>query len=435
MQDSSLMESPYQFRAIISRAAAGIAFALLLAGPASFLILEDAGGIVWATSLLGGLAVACMSRGWWPELIGNGRPVMFCLGILLLYLAIPLFSYLLVDDSDFAKSRISRQFLLVGTPFVLLLLWWLRLGLRAVLALIALNAVLFGAYAYCHVWLDPGRVAGSVHAVHFGNLSLFLGFASLALLSSGHYGWRILAVAGMILGSAASMLAGARGGWLAVPILSVVTLIMVSRVFKLKPPVIYGMVGLTVLVLAGLSHTGVVRQRIDKVQQNLAQLELTESNWLNNSVGVRILMWEQAWLEIRRAPLLGTGFSGYRDRMQAAVESGLLPQDMLDFATEPHNEYLYQWLTRGALGLSVFLLCLVGAGWYLSSWLLRGDSSRTAVAQVGLSLVAIIAIGGLTITVIDQRDVIRFLGWVLALLLYCVWLCGKESGTRQAPVV
>jgi O-antigen ligase len=121
--------------------------------------------------------------------------------------------------------------------------------------------------------------------------------------------------------------------------------------------------------------------------------------------------------------------------MQAAVESGLLPQDMLDFATEPHNEYLYQWLTRGALGLSVFLLCLVGAGWYLSSWLLRGDSSRTAVAQVGLSLVAIIAIGGLTITVIDQRDVIRFLGWVLALLLYCVWLCGKESGTRQAPVV
>lgn len=409
--------------------------ALLVLGPVSFLILDDAGGIIWAASVLAGLGVACTARQkWWPDLRENGRPVIYCLGILALYLALPLLSYLLIDGSDFAKSRVTRQFLLLGTPFVLLLLWWLRLSLRTVLALIAINAAAFGIYAFCYAWLDPGRVEGSVHAVHFGNLSLFLGFASLGLLAvADHYGWRILAVAGVILGGTASVLAGARGGWLAAPLLFAVTLIMVTRAFRLQRTLVIGMIGLTILVLAGLWHTEAVQQRIDKVEQNLEQLKLAESKWLNNSVGVRILMWEQAWLEIRGAPLLGSGFSGYRDRMQTAVESGALPKDMLDFATEPHNEYLYQWLTRGAFGLAVFVLSLAVAGWYFSGMLLRGDASRIAVAQVGLALVAIIAIGGLTITVIDQRAVIRFLGWILALLLYCIWLCGKERATGRGP--
>lgn len=436
-QDNRLMEPQFLFRFLATRAAAGVAMALLALGPVSFLILDDAGGIIWAASVLGGLAVACGARQrWWPELRENGRPVMYCLCMLALYLALPLLSYFLIDDSDFAKSRVTRQFLLLGTPFVLLLLWWLRPGLRMVLALIAFNAAFFGIYAFVYAWLDPGRVEGSVHAVHFGNLSLFLGFASLGLFAvAGRRGWRILAVASMILGGAASVLAGARGGWLAAPLLFAVTLIMLTRVFRLGRHVVFGMIVLTLLVVAGLWHTDAVRQRIDKVEQNLEQLELAESKWLDNSIGVRILMWEQAWLEIREAPLLGSGFSGYRDRMQTAVASGELPKDMLDFATEPHNEYLYQWLTRGAFGLTVFLLCLAGAAWYFSDLLLRGNSSQVAVAQVGLSLVAIIAVGGLTITVIDQRAVIRFLGWILALLLYCIWLCGKESAAGQIPEI
>jgi hypothetical protein len=79
----------------------------------------------------------------------------------------------------------------------------------------------------------------------------------------------------------------------------------------------------------------------------------------------------------------------------------------------------------------VFLLCLAGAGWHLFRLLLRGDTSQLAVAQAGLSLWAILLIGGLTITVIDQRAVIRCLAWAVALLMYCVWLYSREQTSRQ----
>jgi O-antigen ligase len=177
-------------------------------------------------------------------------------------------------------------------------------------------------------------------------------------------------------------------------------------------------------ILTGLWHIEIVQKRINRAHKDLVELA---ENDRSNSIGFRLVMWEQAWLEIREAPLLGTGFSGYSDRMETAVASGELDEEMLRFTNEPHNEYLYQWTTRGAAGLIIFLVCLTGAGWYFSRRLLSGNKFQLASSQVGLSLIIIIAVGGLTITVIDQRAVIRFLSWILALLMYCLWLDGKED--------
>jgi O-antigen ligase len=296
---------------------------------------------------------------------------------------------------------------------------------------IALNAVALGAYAFWFHESHAGRVDGVTHAVLFGDVSLFLSFASLALFfADRHIGWRVLAVAGVILGGSASVLSGARGGWVGVPILIVITLIAADRALKLKRSMVVAGAVFIILVLMGLWHTNAVQTRISQARHDLTQL--SKNNW-RNSLGLRVVMWEQAWKEIRESPLLGTGFSGYRSRIHEAVETGKLPEIMLKFATEPHNEYLYQWMTRGFPGLVVFLACLALAGWYFFRLLLYGDASRVAVGHVGLSLITVVAVSGLTITVIDQRAVIRFLVWIAALLMYCAWLCGKERTTGELP--
>ena len=397
--------------------------------PVSFMIVEDAGGVVWAVTVLIGMITTCLTyRGWWPEL-RSSRRFIWCLGGLALYLVMPVLSYFLVDGSEFAESRVMRQILLLGIPVIIVLFWWLRLRLQTVLILIALNASVFGIYSLWFFTVHHYRVDAVTHAVHFGNVGLFLGVATLALIPVvRHYGWRILAVGAATLGITASVLAGARGGWLAIPFLIVITLIMLTRAFKLKQYVVLGLVGLVVFVLAGLWQTKMVQNRITAAKNNIAQLSDTQAL---TSVSVRILIWEQAWLEIQEAPIKGAGFSGYRDRIHAGVESGHLSEKMLAFATEPHNEYLYQWVTRGVFGLMVFLLCLLGASWHFSRWLLFGNTSQMVIAHVGLSLITIVAVGGLTITVIDQRAVIRFLGWILAVLMYCVWQYGNENSARK----
>lgn len=416
---------------MMTRVAAYLAAALLIAGPASFLILEDAGSILWALTVLAGLIIACTAyREWWPEVV-KSRELLLCSGIMLLYLAMPLLSYFLIDDSEFALSRLKRQLMLLGIPFVFILLWWLCLRLRTVMIFIALNAVVFGVYA---VWFHEsraGRVDGVTHAVLFGNVSLFFSFASLALFFiSRQPCWRLLAVAGVILGGSASLLSGARGGWVAVPVLMVVALLATGRALKLKRSMVAVVTAFIILILVGLWHTHAVQTRVSQALHDWTQL--SENNW-RTSLGLRVAMWEQAWMEIRESPILGTGFSGYRSRILAAVETKKLPKVMLKFATEPHNEYLYQWMTRGFPGLFVFLMCLSLASWYFFRLLLYGGVSGVAVGHVGLSLTAVVAVSGLTITVIDERAVIRFLVWIVALLMYCAWLCGKERTAGKVP--
>lgn len=424
-RENLLTVSPFPFRAITRYAATWSALALLAVGPVSFLIIDRAGGVVWTLSMLAGLVIACVGyHRWWPEL-RESRLLAVSLGLLLVYLAMPVLSYLIVDGSEFAGSRVKRQFLLLAAPFVFLLLWWLRPRLLTVLVLIATNASVFGLYAMWFVYNQHSRASGVTHAVHFGNVSLILGFASLALIAeTNRYRWWILAVTGMALGIVGSALSGTRGDWVATPFLVGVALIMGIRVFKLKWYMIAGLVSLTIAGLIGVSQISIVQGRFAYTLKSFDQLL---QNQRSSSMGTRLVMWEQAWQEIREAPLLGAGYSGYRNRVHVAVKSGTLPKSMLLYATEPHNEYLYQWATRGALGLVVFLFCLLGSSWYFTGWLWRGDTSRIAVAHVGLSLVIVVAVGGLTITVVDERAVIRFLGWSLAVLIYCVWLCGKQE--------
>jgi O-antigen ligase len=294
-----------------------------------------------------------------------------------------------------------------------------------VLTIIALSAAAFGIYAIGFMFLHSERVYGATHAIHFGNAGLFLGFASLALLPiSRHYGLQILSVIGLASGICASVMSGSRGGWLAIPILIAISLIMAIRSLRLNRYAILGIVSLMMLIAVGLWQTNYVQSRIAAVQTDWT--ELGEFDPLN-AVEVRFLMWEQAWMEVRQAPLLGGGYSGYRNRVRTAVESGQLPKYMLAYSTEPHNEYLYQWATRGIIGLLFFLLGLTWMSGYFLKLLLHGDRNQVSIAQIGLSLVTIIAVAGLTISIIDQRDVIRFLGWILAVLMYCVWLLEIEN--------
>lgn len=428
-QDYSVAASSGRSRIAIAKIASWLAIALFASGPVSFLIIDDFGGVVWAVSMLAGFAVTVTThRRWWPEFRKN-KTLILCLAMLMMYLAIPLLNCFLVDGSDFAISRVKRQLLLIGIPFVFLLLWWLRLHLKTVLMIIALNASAFGIYALGFMFSHSERVYGATHAIHFGNVGLFLAFASLALFPiSRHRGPRILAVAGMILGVCASVLSGSRGGWLAVPILIFITLIMANRSLRLNRSLILKIAGLTVLVAVGLWQTNYIQKRIVAVQTDWANLGKFDPA---NAIEVRFLMWEQAWLEIRQAPLLGTGYSGYRNRVLGAVESGYLPKHMLSYSTEPHNEYLYQWATRGAIGLIYFFVCLTWMGWYFVKLLLLGDQDHVAIAQVGLSLITVVTVAGLTISVVDQRDVIRFFGWILAVLMYCVWLCGNRDHSEK----
>ena len=404
----------------------------VLAAPSAILLVDGLGTpYLGICALAGLLIVAKQGRLFLTDWRKAG--ILLWFGILMLaYLLVTLANFALVDSSTFAFNRVERQLLLVSIPVLFALLWWARPTLEVIAIGIAVNAVVFGVYSTFAVL--PGRERGEglgvTHEILFGNAGLLLGFASLALVFlKPSWPWRILGLAGLGFGLASSILSQSRGGWLASPLLVVVSLIAYTRVYRPSVATWFTITVATLLAMVILAQTPAVEHRVAEARQNL--LSMTSGNF-ETPLGWRILMWQTAWDTGREAPLLGQGFSGYPENVDAGIEHGNLPGSMARFRTEPHSDYLHLFASRGVVGLMSYAALLLVPIVYLIASLTSGERRKIAGAQLGLSLLIVLAVSGLSITMIDQRVMIRFISVVSAIALYAVWGTQRSSPPRDS---
>ena len=404
----------------------------VLAAPSVILLVDGLGSPYLGICVLAGLlVVARQARLFVTDWRRAG--ILLWFGILMLaYLLVTLANFAFVDSSTFAINRVERQLLLLSIPVVFALLWWARPTLKVVASGIAINAVVFGLYTMFAVL--PGRERweglGVTHMILFGNAGLLLGFASLALvLLKPNWPWRILGLAGLGFGLATSVLSQSRGGWLAIPLLVVVSLIAYTRMYRPRVATRFTITVTTLVALVILAQAPAIEYRVAEARQDL--LGMTSGNF-ETSLGWRILMWQTAWDTGREAPLFGQGFSGYPDNVDAGIEHGHLPHSMGRFRTEPHSDYLHILASRGVVGLMSYAALLLVPIGYLIALLTFGERRQIAGAQLGLSLLIVLAVSGLSITMIDQRIMIRFISVVSAISLYAVWETQRSSPPRDS---
>jgi O-antigen ligase len=402
---------------------------LVLTTPAMMLIVPGASTPLLGLIVLAGMVV--LARCWTEfraDWLNSPQLTLFTL-LLLAHASVAAASHLLVDSSAFAGNRFGRQLILLSIPVVFAALWWARPSLKAVGAGIAINAVVLGIHTTLAFAKGQDRGEGVVHMVLLGNSALLLGFASLALVFlKSAWPWRFLGLAGFAFGLIGSLLSQSRGGWIAVPILLAVSFVALRRHYR---PSVRGLVVTVVALTAGaamLSQTTVVEERIAGAERDLQRLVADD---FETAIGWRVLMWRIAFETGLQAPLFGQGFGAYQTEVDARLQRGEIPPSMSRFRTEPHSDYLQVFATRGLLGLTVFGTLLLVPLVYLFGRVVRGTGSEIFAAQIGLSLVLVVAIGGLSITMIDQRPMIRFLVVISALTLYALWFA-RTRGTGVA---
>jgi O-antigen ligase len=404
----------------------------VLAAPSAILLVDGLGSPYLGICVLAGLLIiAKQARLFVTDWQRAGLLLWF--GILMLaYLLVTLANFAFVDSSTFAFNRVERQLLLLSIPVVFALLWWARPTLQVVAIGIAVNAVAFGVYSMFAVL--PGRERweglGVTHMILFGNAGLLLGFASLALvLVKPSWPWRILGLAGLGFGLASSILSQSRGGWLAIPLLVAISLVAFHKAYRpsRRLGVGIGLVTTTSMIL--LLNTGIVQ---DRIAQGERDVELLTDGNFQTSLGLRTLMWKIALETGLEAPLLGQGFSGYGRKVDELLEKGDMPPIMAIFRTEPHSDYLYVFASRGLLGVIAYGALLIVPFTYLLVSLARGEAQTVGGAYVGLTLIIVLAVSGLSVTMIDQRVMIRFISVVSAIALYVVWETQRSSPPRDS---
>jgi O-antigen ligase len=278
----------------------------------------------------------------------------------------------------------------------------------------------FAALAIAEVmprdWGD-GRVGSEfLNPIHFGDFSLALGVLSAAALNwwrKDSVPVRVLKVAGLFAGLAASLVSGARGGWIAIPVVAVLILWERGRGKSMHWKVLMPVAIVALLALV-YGTSGTVRERIEMVSSDLTQY--THGN-RDTSVGIRLQLYDVACELIGRNPVLGLGGDGFRDEMHAMARQGALTPIAAQFGEgETHNQLLAYLVNYGIVGGIALLAIYVVPAVFFASRLKSASATARRTALMGLSFVVMFFVFGLTVETFDLKSQVSAYATLLAML-------------------
>ncbi len=280
------------------------------------------------------------------------------------------------------------------------------------------------------VKLAHDRANGTMHPIRFGDLSLVIGFISLAgaLYIQEIKTWmKIMGVLGFLCGGYASVMSQSRGGWVAIPALLLIVLWPLFRKITLKYKV-----GVILSILLGtVLMFNVPELKInERFEQASSDIELYQKGDSNTSIGLRFDMFEAAYQIFSEYPLFGVGVGNYVESInnyygsnKESVSNAITQYD------NPHNEFLFHMVTRGLIGI-VLLLVLFGTGIVMFfSKMKKHDNKNLFYAVSGLMVLVAYMHFGMSISLFKHRDFLLF--FVIYVLLFAAGVNKKEIDSKK----
>lgn len=227
----------------------------------------------------------------------------------------------------------------------------------------------------------PKPFPGIMH-IQAGDISIALASFSIAIAifwgSKKNHKWMSISILGAILGILASVLSGARGGWVGFPLV-VLAILFCYRDFLNKKLIVISLsvIAILIITVASIPKFGVTQR------YNAAKTDITrylEKGHKNTSLGARFDMWENAILGIQEKPILGWGSKGYIELKKQQVANKTMAKSTLHF-NDTHNQYLDAFVKRGFVGfLGLILIILVPLQFFLK----RMNSAHLEVKAIAI---------------------------------------------------
>jgi len=226
----------------------------------------------------------------------------------------------------------------------------------------------------------------------------------------------IFKICGLLAGMYLSVQSGARGGWIAAPVLMLIWWKSHSHISWIKLLIAI----LAFLLTASLVYAlvGTVHSRLDMIYQDLVDFQQGNKD---TSIGIRLQLWQTAIYLFFEHPFFGVGPGGFAQHMGPLYNSGMLTSEAARLGHgEVHNELLAKAAELGIFGfLSILSVFAVPLALFLQS--IRSPSAQTRrAAFMGICLVAGFFIFGLTVEIFNLKMTVSFYSLTLVLLLSAV---------------
>jgi O-antigen ligase len=282
-----------------------------------------------------------------------------------------------------------------------------------------------------YVGQGQARASGYHNAIQFGDIAILFACLLLAGLRWAHQHSKamlLFLMLGVGAGVLVSLLSGARGGWLALP-LAVGLLPHLWRGQPLCPgpaSTKFNNLGWCALMAVGLigfvfvlQSSPIVGVRLQDALQDVQAYR--QSHSINSSLGARLFMWQSSISLIAERPFLGWG--SIANYLQF---SGAIAEPWQNF-NHVHNEFLDALVKRGILGgLGLTMIYLVPLYLFWQELRLRNRSSQ-ALAAAGILLVVATLVFGLTQTFFSHASGATVYAFMLVILWSQVRAQGQTS--------
>lgn len=354
------------------------------------------------------VAFYCLFRfqGEWRKNLAIPGFKVFSLANITLFVLFSLQHLLGGETFSFARILLLVQLYLTVLP-------WRKISMSHLSAILALGAVLTGAGSVYEVMiLNLGR-AGALasNPIPYATFASVLLISCLFFLFIFNAGKRLSAlyIAGVVGATTAIIFSGTRGAWLAV----LVTLLMLALPLarRATPKTL-----LATLFAGCLLASGSIYALGDKLesryQQTSTEFASIANNNMNTSIGIRLQLWQRGWNYIMQSPLLGTGTTGYLQKIEQDDNAGLVTPSVLPIShSHFHNQYIDTLVRTGALGLFTLLSWMLLPAWLLHK---QGHGSLRNWALAGA---AIVLIAGLTDVPFHHTHIIYFYSMLMGVIL------------------
>ncbi|SDF93681.1 MULTISPECIES: glycosyltransferase family 9 protein [unclassified Duganella] len=244
----------------------------------------------------------------------------------------------------------------------------------------------------------PQAVGFTHHAITFGDLSLVSGLMAVCCLGAFRdprlVRLRWLPGVALLAGMLSTILSGAYGNWMTLPLVLVPLLTygrrMYGRPLLLILALMLGMVALACVIPA----TGVAQRIVLTISDVQGYLH---GGVPTTSFGIRLELWRAALMMFAEHPWLGVGRDNFDAALHALAASGQLQAASPALAfSSAQNDLLYCLATGGLLDASLLLFMYIAPLRYFIGELRRPDQGQHSLALAGVVLVVAFIGFGLT---------------------------------------
>jgi O-antigen ligase len=255
--------------------------------------------------------------------------------------------------------------------------------------------------------------------IQVGNMAMSLGVFSL--LISVHYlkeknkSLAFIALGCALLGILASLLSGARGGWLLTPFVLLGFLIINRHLISKK--IVIGMLFIGWGI--GTVSYPAVAPRVELVFSELTQF--SEKGNANTSTGVRLELWKSGLYAFTAKPIFGIGYQNRQSFNQKLVHNNLVDPIVLKF-NRLHNSFIEELSIKGIIGLTALMIFFLVPMYF---FLRRGNIKHDVFAQLGVAHITLVMGYCLTQNYINHHSGI--LQYLMFVIIFYAMLYNEDS--------